>query len=99
MFYNVIDILSKLEVCRLSIGNFSYCTIHLIDSEDRANLNPVLKRLQEKMIHVPNVIDIMAFDCNISDLLKNQYLSLISESLVDKTGIHILYSVIRYSYR
>ncbi|XP_043255162.1 uncharacterized protein LOC122398958 [Colletes gigas] len=93
MFYKDIDNMEELEASGLPIGFFSYSVRDVFGSENDPDLSPVLRKLRDRMIYAPNNIEETAFHRNISGLLRDQYCPLIKESLIDKTGAHMLHSV------
>ncbi|CAK9822528.1 hypothetical protein ANTRET_LOCUS1049 [Anthophora retusa] len=93
MFYNDINSLAELDASDLPVGFVSYSTMNVFGTKDEADLSPVWKRLQTKMIHVSEVMKTVAFHRNISGLLRDQYFTSIYESLIDATGTHMLHRV------
>ncbi|XP_076656803.1 uncharacterized protein LOC143361352 [Halictus rubicundus] len=93
MFYKDIDSLSELDASGLPIGFFSFSTTDLFGHADEPELNPILKRLQKKLVHALDNVEQAALYRNMSGLLREQYYPLVKQNFVDKTGTHMLHKV------
>ncbi|KOC64815.1 hypothetical protein WH47_00318 [Habropoda laboriosa] len=93
MFYKDINNLAELDASGLPVGFLSYSTVDIFGTRNEPNLSRVSKSLQTKLIHLQRPIEMVAFHRNISGLLREQYFSLMHESLIDATGTHMLHLV------
>ncbi|XP_076284110.1 uncharacterized protein LOC143210803 [Lasioglossum baleicum] len=93
MFYKDIDSLAELDDSGLPIGFFSFSTTDLFGHADDTDLNPILKRLQKKLVHALDNVEQAALYRNMSGLLREQYYPLVRQSFVDETGTHMLHKV------
>ncbi|XP_076547413.1 uncharacterized protein LOC117610092 [Osmia lignaria lignaria] len=85
VYYKEINNLKQLDKSGLPIG-YSASTKDLFGTKNDLNLNPIFKRLQKKMIYIPNNIEMTATYRNVSGLLRKQHYLLIGHTLRNKYG-------------
>lgn len=90
MHYKEINSLKELDKSGLLIG-YSASTKNLFGTKNDLNLQPIFKRLQKKMIYIPNNIEMTAIYRNVSGLLRKQHYLLIDHSLRNKQGVKLVH--------